>query len=155
MTTNIERAYLTTVSADDLAQAVADNFRAHDFQVQTFRTPDNATVMQARKDSLWRQAVGTAYAVTVIITPGEGQLSLKLGPHEWVDTAVSAGIGVLLLPPVLIGTIWGVWKEHSLDDRVWRVVDERIKAAAEPDTSLAGGQSGEVSASQVKASEAQ
>ena len=50
---------------------------------------------------------------------------------------MSAGIGVLLLPPVLIGTIWGVWKEHSLDDRVWRVVDERIKAA-EPDTSPAG-----------------
>jgi len=139
MTTNIERAYLTTVSPEDLAQAVAENFRAHDFQVQTFRTPDNATVMQARKDSLWRQAVGTAYAVTVVITPSEGQLSLRLGPHEWVDTAVSAGIGVLLLPPVLIGTIWGVWKEHSLDDRVWRVVDERIKAA-EPDISLAGAE---------------
>jgi hypothetical protein len=75
MTTNIERAYLTTVSADDLAQAVAENFRAHDFQVQTFRSPDNATVMQTRKDNLWRQAVGTAYAATVIITPGEGHLS--------------------------------------------------------------------------------
>ena len=95
---NIERAYVTTVSADELAQAVAENFRAHDFQVQTFRTPDNATVMQARKDSLWRQAVGTAYAVTVIITPGEGQLSLRLGPHEWVDTAVSAGIGASASP---------------------------------------------------------
>jgi hypothetical protein len=35
--------------------------------------------MQARKDSLWRQAVGTAHAVTVIITPGEGQLSLNWG----------------------------------------------------------------------------
>jgi hypothetical protein len=133
---NIERAYVTTVSADELAQAVAENFRAHDFQVQTFRTPDNATVMQARKDSLWRQAVGTAYAVTVIITSEEGQLSIRLGPHEWVDTAVSAGIGVLLLPPVLIGTIWGIWKEHSLDDRVWRTIDERVKAAM-PSTSTA------------------
>src|SRR3981081_1412716 len=129
MTTNIERAYLTTVSADDLAQAVAENFRAHDFQVQTFRSPDNATVMQARKDSLWRQAVGTAYAMTVIITSGEGQLSIRLGPHARVNTAGSAGIGVLPLPPVLIGTIWGIWKEHSLDDRVWRTIDERIKAA--------------------------
>jgi hypothetical protein len=62
---------------------------------------------------------------------------------------VSAGIGVLLLPPVLIGTIWGVWKEHSLDDRVWRVVDERIKAP-QPDASLASAQSGEVKASEVQ-----
>ena len=138
MTTNIERAYLTTVSADDLAQAVADNFRAHEFQVQTFRTPDNATVMQARKDSLWRQAVGTAYAVTVIITPGEGQLSVKLGANEWIDTAVSAGIGLLVLPPVLIGTIWGIWKEHSLYDVVWRIVDERVNAAM-PEPSPATG----------------
>jgi hypothetical protein len=126
---NIERAYLTTVSADELAEAVGERFRAHDFEVQYFRTADNASVMQARKENLWRQVVGTAYAVTVIITPREGQLSVKLGPHEWVDTAVSAGIGVLLIPPVLIGTIWGIWKEHSLDDRVWRAVDERINAA--------------------------
>jgi hypothetical protein len=133
---NIERAYLTTVTADELAQAVGEKFRAHDFEVQYFRTADNASVMQARKENLWRQVVGTAYAVTVIVTPGEGQLSVKLGPHEWVDTAVSAGIGVLLLPPVLIGTIWGIWKEHSLDDRVWRAVDERINAAV-PESSPA------------------
>ena len=138
MTTNIERVYLTTVAAGDLSEAVAEKFRADDFEVQSFRTTDDATVMQARKESLWRQVVGTAYAVTVIITPGDGQLSVKLGPHEWVDTAVSAGIGVLLMPPVLIGTIWGVWKEHSLDDRVWRAVEERIDAAA-PDTSPAAG----------------
>jgi hypothetical protein len=130
MAMNIERAYVTTASADDLAQALGENFRAHDYEVQFFNTSENARVMQARKESLWRNLVGTAYAVTVIITPGDGRLSVQMGPHEWVDTAVSAGIGVLLMPPVLIGTIWGVWKEHSLDDRVWRIVEERINAAA-------------------------
>ncbi len=129
MAMNIERAYVTTASADDLAQALGENFRAHDYEVQFFNTSDNARVMQARKENLWRNLVGTAYAVTVIITPGEGQLGVKMGPHEWVDTAVSAGIGVLLMPPVLIGTIWGLWKEHSLDERVWRIVEERINAA--------------------------
>jgi predicted peroxiredoxin len=140
MAIDIERAYATSASADDVAQALADNFRAHDYDVQIFHASDGATVMQAKKESLWRNLVGTAYAVTVIITPGEGQLGVKQGPHEWVDTAVSAGIGVLLIPPVLIGTIWGVWKEHSLDDRVWRIVDERTSAAP-PVTSSAGSTS--------------
>jgi hypothetical protein len=130
MTMNIERAYLTTVSAEDLAETLANHFRGKEYETQVFRTSDNATVMQARKESLWRQMVGTAYAVSVVITPGDNQLSVKLGAHEWVDTAVSAGIGVVLLPPVLIGTVWGVWKEHSLDNVVWRIVDERIDAAA-------------------------
>src|SRR5207237_5116753 len=97
------------------------------------------TLMRAHNESLWRQVVGTAYAVTVIITPGDGQLSVKLGAHEWVDTAVSAGIGVFLIPPVLIGTVWGVWKEHSLDKVVWRVVDERLTAAPMPDASPVTG----------------
>jgi hypothetical protein len=150
MAMNIERAYVTTASPDDVAQALAENFRAHDYEVQFFNTSDNARVMQARKESLWRNLVGTAYAVTVIITPGEGQLSVRMGPHEWVDTAVSAGIGVLLIPPVLIGTIWGVWKEHSLDDRVWRIVDERTNAAA-PDTSQPNAGSQATSATEAKA----
>ena len=150
MAMNIERAYVTTASADDLAQALAEDFRAHDYEVQFFNTSDNARVMQARKESLWRNLVGTAYAVTVIITPGDGQLNVRMGPHEWVDTAVSAGIGVLLMPPVLIGTIWGVWKEHSLDDRVWRIVEERVNAAT-PDTSPATDAVPVASASEAKA----
>jgi hypothetical protein len=150
MAMNIERAYVTNASADDVAQALAENFRAHDYDVQMFNTGDNARVMQARKENLWRNLVGTAYAVTVIITPGEGQLGVRMGPHEWVDTAVSAGIGVLLMPPVLIGTIWGVWKEHSLDDRVWRIVEERANAAA-PETYPAAEAPPEGSASEAKA----
>jgi hypothetical protein len=150
MAMNIERAYVTTASADDLAQALAENFRAHEYEVQFFNTSENARVMQARNENLWRNLVGTAYAVTVIITPSEGQLNVKMGPHEWVDTAVSAGIGVLLMPPVLIGTIWGVWKEHSLDERVWRIVDERINAAT-PDTSPATPVSPVASATEVRA----
>jgi hypothetical protein len=144
MAINIERAYATTASADDLAQALAENFRAHDFDVQIFNTSDNARVMQARKESLWRNLVGTAYAVTVITTPGEGLLGVRMGPHEWVDTAVSAGIGVLLMPPVLIGTIWGVWKEHSLDDRVWGIVEERVNAAP-PATATSSAAAGDTS----------
>jgi len=59
MTTNIERAYLTTVSPEDLAQAVAENFRAHDFQVQTFRTPDPPSqILRTRR----RRIVTTRYA---------------------------------------------------------------------------------------------
>jgi hypothetical protein len=35
--------------------------------------------MQARKESLWRTLLGVAYALTVVFTPGEGQLSIGLG----------------------------------------------------------------------------
>ena len=128
---NTERIYTTTVSADELAQALADHFRAQGFEVQVFRTSEDRTAMQARKESLWRELLGVAYALTVVFTPGEGQLSIGLGGHEWVDTAISGAIGLVAVPPVLLGTAYGIWKENQLDKEVWQIIDERVSAPAE------------------------
>jgi hypothetical protein len=128
---NIERIYSTTVPADELARALADHFRAQEFETQVFRTSGDRTVMQARKESLWRHLLGVAYALTVVVTPGEGQLSIGLGGHEWVDAAISGAIGLVAVPPVLLGTAYGIWKENQLDKEVWRVIDERVGAPAE------------------------
>jgi len=127
---NIERIYSTTVPADELARALADHFRAQEFEAQVFRASGDRTVMQARKESLWRTVLGVAYALTVVFTPGEGQLSIGLGGHEWVDAAVSGAIGLVAVPPVLLGTAYGIWKENQLDKEVWRVIDERTGAPA-------------------------
>jgi len=92
------------------------------------RTSENRTVMQARKESLWRQLLGVTYALTVVFTPGEGQLSIGLGGHEWVDAAVSGAIGLVVVPPVLLGTAYGIWKENKLDQEVWQVIDKAVSA---------------------------
>jgi hypothetical protein len=126
---NIERIYGTTVPADELAQALARHFRAQEFEAQVFRASGDRTVMQARKESLWRHLLGVAYALTVVFTPGDGQLSIGLGGHEWVDTAISGAIG-LAVQPVLVGTAYGIWKENQLDKQVWQVIDERTGASA-------------------------
>jgi hypothetical protein len=55
---NFERIYGTTVSAEEIAQALADHFRTQEFETQVYRSSENRTVMQARKESLWRQLLG-------------------------------------------------------------------------------------------------
>ena len=45
-------------------------FRAQGFEAQVFRTSGDRTAMQARKESLWRELLGVAYALTVVFTPG-------------------------------------------------------------------------------------
>jgi len=125
---NVERVYSTTVPADELARALADHFRAQGFEAQVFRTSGDRTAMQARKESLWRNLLGVAYALTVTFTRGESQLTIGLGGHEWVDAAVSGAIGLVAVPPVLLGTAYGIWKENQLDKEVWQVIDERVSA---------------------------
>ena len=126
---NVERIYTTTLSAEALAQALAEHFRTQEFDTQVFGTSSGGTAMQARKESLWRQALGLAYAMTVVITPREDRLNISLGGHEWVDTAVSAGIGLVVVPPVLLGTVYGIWRQNRLDQEVWRVIEEQVEAA--------------------------
>jgi hypothetical protein len=126
---NIERIYSTTVPAEELARTLADHFRAQEFEVQVYRTSGDRTVMQARKESLWRQLLGVTYAMTVVFAPGEGQVSISLGGHEWVDAAVSGAIGLVAVPPVLLGTAYGIWKENRLDQEVWQVIDKAVSAS--------------------------
>ena len=128
---NVERVYQTTVSGAEVAHALADHFRAQEFETQVFETTSNRAVMQARKDSIWRQLLGVAYAITAVISSEDGRLTVSLGGHEWVDTAVSAGIGLVAVAPVLLGTAYGIWKENQFDQEVWRVVDERINAGGQ------------------------
>jgi hypothetical protein len=94
--------------------------------------------MQARKESLWRHLLGVVYALTVVFTPGEGQLRIGLGGHEWVDAAVSGAIGLVAVPPVLVGTAYGIWKENQLDKQVWQVIDERVGASEPPPGTTTG-----------------
>jgi hypothetical protein len=101
---NIERMYSTTVTAEEIARALADHFRAQEFEAQVYRTNDGRTVMQARKESLWRQLLGVTYALTVVFThPRGGSAEHRPGGHEWVDAAVSGAIGLVAVPPVLLG----------------------------------------------------
>ena len=129
---NIERIYSTTVPAEELARTLGDHFRAQEFEVQVYRTSGDRTVMQARKESLWRQLLGVTYALTVVFAPGEGQVSISLGGHEWVDAAVSGAIGLVAVPPVLLGTAYGIWKENRLDQEVWQVIDKAV-SGSEPE----------------------
>ena len=55
---NFERIYSTTVPAEEVARALADHFRMQEFEAQVYRSNENRTVMQARKESLWRQCWG-------------------------------------------------------------------------------------------------
>ena len=61
-----------------MPRALADHFRAQEFEAQVYCTSQNRTVMQARKESLWRQLLVFTYALTVVFTPREGQLSIGL-----------------------------------------------------------------------------
>ncbi|HEY6665561.1 MAG TPA: hypothetical protein VI036_10600 [Propionibacteriaceae bacterium] len=63
------------------------------------------------------------------LNPGEGQLSIGPGGHERVDAAISGAIGLIAVPPVLLETAYGIWKENKLDQEVWQEIDKAVGAS--------------------------
>jgi len=45
---------------------------------------------------------------------------------------VSGAIGLVAVPPVLLGTAYGIWKENRLDQEVWQVIDKAV-SGSEPE----------------------
>ena len=41
---------------------------------------------------------------------------------------MSGVVGLVAVPPVLLGTAYGIWKEHQLDKEIWQVIDDRVNA---------------------------
>jgi hypothetical protein len=36
---------------------------------------------------------------------------------------------LVAVPPVLLGTAYGIWKENQLDKEVWQVIDKVVGAS--------------------------
>jgi hypothetical protein len=124
-----ERAYFTSVPAASIGSAVSDYFRSKGYETQVFDTSDGQTLVQLRKQNAVRAVLGISYALTVIVTQGDGCVSVRLGGHEWIDTALSAGAS-LIVPPVLIGTVYGAWRELRLNDEAFDAVERALSGAA-------------------------
>ena len=117
---NIERIYSTTVPADELARALADHFRGQEFETQVFHTSGDRTVVQARKESLWRNLLGVAYALTVVLTPSSHAVFASWRYHRpgaALPTAVrrlrashgTAAAGTPVRSSITCQTSWSSW----------------------------------------------
>jgi hypothetical protein len=41
---------------------------------------------------------------------------------------VSGAIGLVAVPPFLLGTAYGIWTENQLDQEAWQVIDKAVGA---------------------------
>ncbi len=104
----------------ELGNALADWFRAQEFEWRTFGDPSGHYTLQIRKASTTRSIFGLNYALTVSFTPqGDGKLLVELGGADWTDKIVSGAVGALLITPLLFTAAYGAWQQSELANKVW------------------------------------
>lgn len=101
-----------------------------DYQVQVMQVA-SASVMQARKQSTWRDLTGLSQALTIKITPETGGTRAEIGMQKWFDKAAVAAVAVilsqgLLLIPAALGTYW----QYKITEDAWRAIEAHIARKA-------------------------
>ena len=76
----------------------------------------------------WLLGLGIAATPAATVAHGLSHGLTGAAVAAWPAVAVSGAIGLVVVPPVLLGTAYGIWKENQLDKEVWQVIDERVSA---------------------------
>lgn len=127
---------LPNVNPAPLVTQLERFFRANNHEVQILPL-DNGQVVQAQKETTFSALTGQSSALTIKIeTDGQG-LHVDVGSSKWIDKAAVGVVGYILLPPLAIIPMIGMYNQYKLGEEVWRIVEAFV---ARTQAEMMGGQ---------------
>lgn len=120
------------IDLDDLADAVVEWFEADSFEVQDFQEGPSIYI-QARRQNLLSTVTGTGKALNVRLSPLSRGFKIEVGPGDWLDKGIGAGVAIatrFVFLPLAIGTGiatgWGIYKQLKLPDQLLDFVADYV-----------------------------
>ena len=118
----IEEAFPQNFDTNGLAKTLENTFSAEGYQVQEIGGGDDIAV-QIKKESPGRAIVGMQQAITVRMQKMGGTTKVSVGQAKWADKAGVEVIGAFAFWPLMIPATYGVYKQHTLPQKVIGVVN--------------------------------
>jgi hypothetical protein len=118
-----QKVYPHALNLDTIAQKIQDVFGNDGFEVQKMGTSEDIYV-QLRKAGIARKLTGMDQAITVHMQRVGATTSVTLGQAAWMSKAAGMGIGIFVLAPLIVTSALGIWAQHNLPGRVWKLIDE-------------------------------
>lgn len=120
------------IDLDDLADAVIDWFEQDEFEVQDFQEGPSIYI-QARKSSLLSTLSGTGKALNVRLSPLSRGFKVEVGPGDWLDKGIGAGVALatrFIFLPLAIGTGiatgYGIYQQLKLPEQLLDFVEAYV-----------------------------
>lgn len=118
----IEEAFPASLDTNGLAKTLEKTFGSEGYQVQELGSGDDIAV-QIKKESTGRALVGMQQAITVRMQKQSGMTKVSVGQAKWADKAGVEVIGAIAFWPLMIPATYGVYKQHTLPEKVLSVVN--------------------------------
>jgi len=119
----IEEAFSRDLDTNGLAKKLERTFGDEGYKVQEIGGGDDIAV-QIKKESTARAVVGLQQAITVRMQKQGSQTKVSVGQAKWADKVGVEAIGAIAFWPLMIPATWGVYKQHTLPQKVIDVVND-------------------------------
>lgn len=128
------KLYSLELRIDQLLAELENYFRMQGHQVQIVPV-SGGQVLQALKESTLSAITGQSSALTIKLLPNPQGTMVEIGSSKWIDKAAAGVIGYVLLPPLILFPIIGMYNQYRLSEEAWRIIDSfaaRTQAANNP-----------------------
>ncbi|MFY9227446.1 MAG: zinc ribbon domain-containing protein [Blastocatellia bacterium] len=116
------KLYSLELRIDQLLAELENYFRMQGHQVQIVPVA-GGQVLQALKESTLSAITGQSSALTIKLLPHPQGTMVEIGSSKWIDKAAAGVIGYVLLPPLILFPIIGMYNQYRLSEEAWRIID--------------------------------
>lgn len=128
------KLYALELRPDHLLPELENFFRMQGHQVQIIPVAEGQ-ILQALKENTLSVITGQSSALTIKVMPNPSGTLVEIGASKWIDKAAAGVIGYVLLPPLILFPIIGMYNQYKLSEEVWRIIDSfasRVQASRNP-----------------------
>ncbi|MBI4851967.1 MAG: zinc ribbon domain-containing protein [Acidobacteria bacterium] len=128
------KLYSLELRTDHLLAELENYFRMQGHQVQIIPVA-GGQVLQTLKESTLSVITGQSSALTIKVMPNPNGTLVEIGASKWIDKAAAGVIGYVLLPPLILFPIIGMYNQYRLSEEAWRIIDSfasRVQASRNP-----------------------
>jgi hypothetical protein len=82
-------------------------------------TEDHNLLIQVKKRGGWREFVGMATSLNVVLRQSGNTLTVEIGAGKWIDKAAAGVVSLVVLWPLAVTAGFGAWEQMKLPDRIF------------------------------------
>jgi hypothetical protein len=93
---------------------------AQQFDCQQMSTEDHDLLIQIKKRGNWREFVGMATSLNIVLHQSGDTLSVEIGAGKWITKAAAAGVvSLIVMWPLAVMPGYGAWEQMKMPDRIF------------------------------------
>jgi hypothetical protein len=126
-TTSKIRRYRCSSGSSRLIADLRTWLDSQGFDTQQLDTETEGVLLQIKKRGAWRDFVGMATALNIVVRQTDNILEVEIGAGKWIDKAAVGAVGMFIIAwPLAVAAGFGAWEQMKMPARIFDYFGTRL-----------------------------